>query len=206
MARTNRSPRLAQAATWYSQRNRRAKARRLVQLVADKGVRTVLLVGTEDVTYTWSNIIEQALLGTDATVVASGLGPTIDVDAPAVICDGRALPFFDDAFDLVVSNAVLEHVGAEPDQRRFIQEHHRVGSAFVLTTPNRWFPVESHRRVLFRHWSARWRGRQQDQFSRLLSRRELRALLPAATSVRGRAWSSTFVATHSCGALCTKAR
>jgi hypothetical protein len=202
MARTNRTRWLARAAARYSRRNRRAKARRLVRLVSDNGVGTILLVGTEDVTYSWSNIIEQALLDTGATVVASGLGPSIDVAAPAVICDGRALPFVDNAFDLVVSNAVLEHVGVEPDQRRFVQEHHRVGKMFVLTTPNRWFPVESHRRVLFRHWSAQWRDRQHEQFSRLLSRRELGALLPSATSLRGRAWSPTFVATHTCGPSC----
>jgi hypothetical protein len=165
-----------------------------VRIMTHHDVRSVLLVGSEDARFSWSNVIERAVLGTGARVVASGLGPEITVEGPRVICDGRALPFPENSFDLVVSNAVIEHVGDMSDQQRFVDEHHRVGRMFIVTTPNRWFPVESHRRVLFRHWSARWRSEQGDAFSRLLSRRELQALLPPTASVRGRAWSPTFFA------------
>jgi hypothetical protein len=41
--------------------------------------------------------------------------------------DGRALDYDDEAFDLVFSNAVLEHVGTLDDQRAFAKEARRVG-------------------------------------------------------------------------------
>jgi hypothetical protein len=54
------------------------------------------------------------------------------------------LPFSDSAFDLVFSNAVVEHVGSRAEQRIFVEEVSRVARAFFITTPNRWFPVEHH--------------------------------------------------------------
>ena len=170
----------------------------LQDLITTKDVRSVLLVGAESAQFDWSNIVETGLLASGAWVVVSGLGPDLALDAPKVFCDGRRLPFADESFDLVVSNAVVEHVGDEADQRAFIAEHHRVGRSFVVTTPNRWFPVESHRRVLLRHWSRAWRDAQAPLFTRLLSRQELHSLLPGGTRLRGHAWSPTFVATHDC--------
>src|ERR1019366_4814761 len=41
--------------------------------------------------------------------------------------DGRTLPFRDEAFDVVFSNSVIEHVGDAPAQRRFAREVARVG-------------------------------------------------------------------------------
>jgi hypothetical protein len=46
------------------------------------------------------------------------------------------LPFEDKAFDVVVSFAVLEHVGTADDQKRFVQELLRVGKKVFLTTPD----------------------------------------------------------------------
>jgi SAM-dependent methyltransferase len=57
---------------------------------------------------------------------------------------GQPLPFEDHAFDIVFSNAVLEHVGSRNEQAAFLREIMRVGKAFFVTTPNRWFPVEHH--------------------------------------------------------------
>jgi SAM-dependent methyltransferase len=57
---------------------------------------------------------------------------------------GRPLPFRDQEFDIVHSNAVLEHVGSLNEQCEFITEVLRVSKAFFITTPNRWFPVEPH--------------------------------------------------------------
>jgi hypothetical protein len=195
-------PRFAAA---YSRWNRGRKATRLLALIERHGVRSILLVGSEDATYPWSNIVERALLGSGAHVVASGLGPRIELPTEAVICDGRSLPFVDDSFDLVVSNAVLEHVGGEADQRRFVAEHHRVGKRFVLTTPNVLFPVESHTRVLGRHWSRSWRREHELQFTRLLGPRTLRRLLPTASRVRGHFWSPTFTVEHECSGACASA-
>ena len=66
--------------------------------------------------------------------------------------DGRALPFRDGAFDIVFSNSVIEHVGDAESQRRFAREIVRVGRAYWVQTPNRWFPVEQHLLTPFVHW------------------------------------------------------
>src|ERR1017187_2845994 len=58
--------------------------------------------------------------------------------------DGRAVPFRDAAFDVVFSNSVIEHVGDAQSQRAFAREVARVGRAYWVQTPNRWFPVEQH--------------------------------------------------------------
>jgi SAM-dependent methyltransferase len=65
---------------------------------------------------------------------------------------GGPLPFPDRSFDLVVSFAVLEHVGSEENQRKFVAELCRVGKSVCFTTPNRWFPLEFHTVVPFLHW------------------------------------------------------
>jgi SAM-dependent methyltransferase len=66
--------------------------------------------------------------------------------------DACALPFADGAFDVVFSNAVIEHVGDRERQRQFVAEALRVGRRVFLTTPNRWFPVEVHTRLPLVHW------------------------------------------------------
>jgi SAM-dependent methyltransferase len=66
--------------------------------------------------------------------------------------DACELPFEDGAFDIVFSNAVIEHVGGRERQRRLVSEALRVGRRLFLTTPNRLFPVEVHTRLPLVHW------------------------------------------------------
>jgi len=54
------------------------------------------------------------------------------------------LPFDDESFDLVFSNAVVEHVGSRERQRAFVDEILRVGKRAFITTPNRRHPIEFH--------------------------------------------------------------
>jgi SAM-dependent methyltransferase len=66
--------------------------------------------------------------------------------------DGLNLPFADRTFDLVVSFAVIEHVGSRAQQAAFIQELLRVGKTCCITTPNRWYPLEFHSILPLIHW------------------------------------------------------
>ena len=65
---------------------------------------------------------------------------------------GGTFPFSENEFDWVFSNAVIEHVGNKDNQLFFLNEMLRVGKNVFFTTPNKWFPIESHTNVFFRHW------------------------------------------------------
>lgn len=71
------------------------------------------------------------------------------------LVNGTELPFEDGAFDVVVSNHVVEHVGDRGDQLRHLEEIRRVlrpqGRAYVAV-PNRWMIVEPHYRLAFLSW------------------------------------------------------
>ena len=66
--------------------------------------------------------------------------------------DALALPFADGEFDVVFSNAVIEHVGGREQQRKLVSEALRVGRRVFITTPNRRFPLEVHTRLPLVHW------------------------------------------------------
>lgn len=175
--------------------NRRRKAAFVVSYIQRYDVRNVLMVGTNSPLEGYGAIVEMAIHRAVPFAVGCDISaPPPGVPWPAVVADGRALPFADGAFDLVFSNAVVEHVGEEPDQRAFVSEHQRVGARWIMTTPNRWCPVESHTGALFRHWSASWRRAHVAHFTRLLSKAEFAALLPARAQLRGAWWSPTFMA------------
>lgn len=70
----------------------------------------------------------------------------------AVTYSGSTFPFADQSFDVVWSNAVVEHVGDHDRQVAFLAEIQRVGKHGFITTPNRFFPVEVHTRVPLLHW------------------------------------------------------
>jgi ubiquinone/menaquinone biosynthesis C-methylase UbiE len=138
-----------------------------------------------------------------------------------VAADGRALPFRDGAFDVVFSNSVIEHVGDAASQRRFAREVARVGRAYWVQTPNRWFPVEQHLLTPVVHWlpkvCQRWIVPRFTVWSalvrpspdrrafylahyleevRLLSASEFAALFPDARLIRERVcgWTKSLVA------------
>jgi len=63
------------------------------------------------------------------------------------------MPFEDNAFELVFSSAVIEHVGSYQNQSRFIRECFRVSKKYVfITTPNRHYPIELHTLIPLIHW------------------------------------------------------
>lgn len=105
--------------------------------------------------------------------------------------DALDLPFADGEFDLVFSNAVIEHVGGRPEQQRFVDELLRVGRRAFVTTPNRWFPIEVHTRLPLVHWLPERAAHRAYDLARrpwakenhLLGPAELRALFPPGTRV-----------------------
>lgn len=138
-----------------------------------------------------------------------------------ILGDGTRLPFADQSFDLVFSNSVIEHVGDAAAQARFAAEIARVGRGYWVQTPNRFFPVEQHMWTPVVHWLPRaWQAAILKRFSvwrivskhnaaerefyvnhyldtiRLLSARELGALLPGAAIVRERSlgWTKSLIA------------
>lgn len=154
----------------------------------------MVLVGSGQGWTPLDRVVESAAAEGAELVVACDLHTRTALPWPYVRADGTRLPFADDAFDLALSNAVIEHVGDEAAQRRLIAEHLRVARHVIITTPNKWFPLETHTNTVLRHWSPAWRARHDHVFTRLLSRREFTALLPEGTAVRGRPWSATFLA------------
>jgi len=125
----------------------------------------------------------------------------LGIEEPAEFCrrypavkvvqyDGSTFPFDDDAFDVVWSNAVVEHVGSREAQVKFLHEVARVGRQAWVTTPNRYFPVEVHTRRLLLHWMPKeWfddylrrhgDGWAAGTYMRLLWAKEIRRLLAEA--------------------------
>lgn len=106
-----------------------------------------------------------------------------------VKADGINLPFPDKSFDLVVSFAVIEHVGSRSKQKAFVNELCRVGKTVFITTPNRWYPIEFHTILPLVHWlPSTWfravlRWLKQDFWANeenlnLLDERDLRNMFP----------------------------
>lgn len=86
--------------------------------------------------------------------------------ARQVGADGCMLPFRDNAFDVVFSNSVIEHVGGLDKQRKFAAEIARVGRSFWVQTPNRGFPIESHLLLPFVHQLPKaWRPAIVNRFT-----------------------------------------
>jgi hypothetical protein len=68
-------------------------------------------------------------------------------------CDGRKIPLKNNTFDVVMSNATIEHVGNDNNQIKFIKESIRLSKKLVfISTPNRYFPIDFHTLLPFIHW------------------------------------------------------
>jgi len=183
--------------------NRAHKLRLFFEAIQPDAETTVLDVGVGDTGFSTGrgaarthNYFEAMYPWPERITAVSDVGlPNFAAEFPSIRCvtaDGRDLPFPDDAFDVAVSNAVVEHVGELADQRAFVHELCRVARRVFVSTPNRWFPVEVHTLVPLVHWLPRrprdaifealrrenWRGVE------LLGPRALLGLFPDAVDAR----------------------
>ena len=156
-----------------SLRSRRRKFALFMETFAPTAETTVLDVGADDTAFGDAafgdgtgcetlNFFEE-MYPWPAQITALGLneGARFRASYPEVRYvqgDALELPFEDGAFDVVFSNAVIEHVGGREQQRRFVEESLRVARRAFITTPNRWFPVEVHTRLPLVHWLPDARG------------------------------------------------
>ena len=55
--------------------------------------------------------------------------------------------------DIVISSATIEHVGSALNQKKMIENIIKLTKkVFVITTPNRFYPIELHTKIPLIHW------------------------------------------------------
>ena len=60
---------------------------------------------------------------------------------------------YDFSSDLVISNATIEHVGDAANQKKMIENIIKLTKKiFIITTPNRFYPIELHTKIPLIHW------------------------------------------------------
>ena len=99
-------------------------------------------------TYPWKHNFAVVNISEDHVSAIKKRYPEVE----AVVCDACRLPWPDKSFDVVFSNAVIEHLGSFERQKAMAAEIMRVGKRWFVTTPNRWFPFEFHLRLPFVTW------------------------------------------------------
>ena len=98
--------------------------------------------------YKWKDKISAINLSPEHISKIKSFYPFVD----ARVCDARSLPWEDKYFDIVYSNAVIEHLGTFANQVKMASEIMRVGKSWFIATPNRWYPFEFHMRLPFVTW------------------------------------------------------
>lgn len=179
----------------FSKWNRERKLAVILDTVSRYRVQSILIVGASPGRDSDGilNYIERGLLRRIPEITFSGLFSEGGNWPNWIEADALDLPFSDKSFDLVLSNAVIEHVGHEKEQLQFVREHQRVGINWIITTPNKYFPVESHTQTIFSHFSKGWTS---PLVVRLLSKRDLVELLPEPSYILGTLISPTFICSN----------
>ena len=119
----------------------------------------------------------------------------------SLVGDATQMGDFDDqAFDLVFSNSVIEHLYTFENQQKMAREILRLGKKYFIQTPNKYFPVEAHYALPFAQFlpkelvfqiltktplsrMKRWRKEDARQYLgeiRLLDEKEMSLLFPGS--------------------------
>jgi SAM-dependent methyltransferase len=178
-------------------RSREKKYRLLLQLLRPEADTRILNVGA---TGTTTGLREQFEGSYGHLNRVIGGGPSFEEaddyrksfpGVTSLVFDGCALPFTDKSFDIVYSNAVLEHLPGPDAVVRFAREVQRVGRGWFVTTPNFWYPVDPHYHlplVQLLPADAQRKlvtalGKTPYDHLRLLRKRELQKLFPTSQVV-----------------------
>lgn len=153
-------------------RSRTEKLDLFLNCVCNSKQNTILDVGAADIEYSpFDNFLEKHYPHPEK-ITALSIYPLTHFsqrypDVSTVVFQGGKFPFEDNAFDVVHSNAVIEHVGGKDKQVEFVKELARVGNRFFFTTPSRYFPFETHTNVPFFHYLPK---RNFDCFLRVIGK------------------------------------
>jgi SAM-dependent methyltransferase len=136
---------------------RRKMFNQFMQVMKPGADSKILDIGvTDDIDSSAANMLEQ-LYPYRHNLTCAGItdGKAVETAYPGTryvrITPGSPLPFSEQQFDIVYSNAVLEHVGSKEAQTRFVNEACRVGKKVFISVPNRLFPIEVHTGVPLLH-------------------------------------------------------
>src|SRR4030042_1864807 len=140
-------------------RSRRRKYALFMDLMSPHHKDKVLDVGVAPYTLRSTNYLEQWYPYPGSITALTNEDPEKFTDfhkhfpkVKLLFADGKNLPFPNNHFDIVFSNAVVEHVGGMDEKRRFIHSLVRVAKRAFITTPNYWFPIDAHTLIPFTHW------------------------------------------------------
>jgi ubiquinone/menaquinone biosynthesis C-methylase UbiE len=98
--------------------------------------------------YPWKNRISTVNIALEPISAIKQSYPEVE----AIVGDACELPWPDNHFDIVYSNAVIEHLGSIERQKKMAAEVMRVGKRWFVCTPNRWYPFEFHMRLPLITW------------------------------------------------------
>jgi hypothetical protein len=146
---------LARLSAAFRQRRNLRLAQGLHRLAAREArrLRVIDVGGTAEF---WRTLDTKA--AADVTLVNVAADPAAparqgDIVFESVAADARDLGRWrDNAFDLVLSNSVIEHVGCWADIERAAGEMRRLAGYGWVQTPAFGFPVEPHFALPFLHW------------------------------------------------------
>lgn len=174
---------------WASGFNRRRKIKYIMRNVSDD--ETIIDVGVSPVSAIptdHTNYINEYFLGLGRPIAALGLASEdfsffrhYYTNCTLHLFDGRNFPNFEKKYDIALCNAVIEHVGTREEQLQWLIGLRSICNRLIITTPNRYFPVESHTNTVLKHiFSSKYKERLLSSNINLFSLREFMNLLSAA--------------------------
>jgi hypothetical protein len=119
---------------------------------------SIIDIGTTPSLYSDQNIILHRIKNNKNVCILSNLDCKIILKKfPNIIKfyhqDARNINIPKNSFDIVHSNATIEHVGSYKNQLNFVKECLRISKKYVfITTPNRFFPLDFHTIIPLIHW------------------------------------------------------